>query len=88
MENDGALPMSNGTQAPEGHVVAATRPEDENSIVGPALYAVVADTHEQAEAVVRDLVTPDTLVEIAGGLLNPETVERLALVPGQAKQIG
>jgi mRNA-degrading endonuclease toxin of MazEF toxin-antitoxin module len=74
--------------APEGHVVAARSPDDANRVFGPALYAVVTDTLEQAEAAVRDLVPAGTTVEVGGGVLTEETTERLALVPGEAKQIG
>jgi hypothetical protein len=80
--------MSVDAKAPEGHVVAATSPFDATCLLGPALYAVVTDTREHAEAAVRVLVSPQTIVEAAGGPLNPETVARLALVVGEVKQIG
>jgi hypothetical protein len=80
--------MSDDVKSPEGHVVAATLPLSDNSVVGPALFAVVADTREQAEEAVRILVSPNAIVEAAGGALTAETIERLALVPGEAKQIG
>ena len=80
--------MGDAPKGPDGHVVVATAPELEGGVLGPALYAVVADTPEQAEAAVQDVTPPDTLVEATGGTLKPETVARLALVPGEAKQIG
>ena len=80
--------MSVDAKAPEGHVVAVTSPFDASCILGPALYAIVTDTREHAVDAVRILAAPQTIVEAAGGPLNPETVARLALVLGEAKQIG
>ncbi len=72
----------------EAHVVVANAPDAAHNVLGPSLYAVIADTPEEAEAAVQDITPPDTLVEVTGGPLKSETVERLALVPGEAKQIG
>lgn len=72
----------------EAHVVVATVPITEGTVVGPTLYAVIADTAAQAEAAVQAVAAPDAVVAATGGPLNSETVERLALVPGEAKQIG
>jgi hypothetical protein len=57
-------------------------------IIGSTLYAVIADTPEQAEAAVEAVAPPDSIVVVTGGPLKPETVERLALVPGEPKEIG
>lgn len=80
--------MVDGFKAPEGHVVAAKSPDGANSGFGAALFAVVTDTLEQAESAVRDLVPPGTIIEAAGAPIADKTVERLELVPGEAKQIG
>ena len=80
--------MGEDIRTPEAHVVVANTPDKDGSIVGPALYAVVTHTPEQAEAAVQEVVSPESTVEVTGGPLKPETAERLALVPGQAKQIG
>lgn len=80
--------MSDKPALTEAHVVVATSPGEEDSIVGPKLFAVIADTPEQAEAAVQAVVPPEATVAAMGGPLKSETVERLELVPGEAKQIG
>jgi hypothetical protein len=80
--------MGDDVKTPEAHVVVAQAPDAAGGLVGPALYAVVADTPEEAEAAVQDVTPPDTIIAATGGPLKQETVERLALQPGLAKQIG
>lgn len=80
--------MADETGPTEAHVVVVKAPESEASLVGTTLYAVLAETPEAAQAAVQDVAAPETTVETTGGPLKPETVERLALVPGEPKQIG
>ena len=79
--------MGDEASGPEAHVVVANVPDPAHS-VGASLFAVIADTPQEAEAAVQDVTPPNTLVEVTGGPLKSETVEGLALVPGEAKQIG
>ena len=58
--------MSENVKAPEGHVVAAKVPGPEESGVASALFAVVADSPEEAATAVQDLVPTDTEVLRAG----------------------
>lgn len=85
---EAGLRMDGELKAREAHLVVATAPGAEGGVVGPALYAVVADSPEEAEAAVQDVTPPDSIVASAGGPLKQETAERLALEPGVAKQIG
>ena len=80
--------MNDKSKAPEAHVVVAKAPDGEKPSIGSSLYAVLADTPEQAEAAVEAVAPPDSIVVATGGPLKRETVERLALIPGEAKEIG
>jgi hypothetical protein len=48
-------------------------------------YAVMADTREQAAALVREAVEPSAYVEVTDGKLLPATAEALGLRPGEPK---
>ena len=80
--------MNGKAEGPEAHVVVAKAPKGAIPIVGPALYAVVADSPAQAEAAIRAIAPSDTTLVATGGPFKPETVERLALVPREARIIG
>ena len=80
--------MADETVATDAHVVVASGPLAEDSVIGSALYAVVADTPGQAIAAVLHIAPPEATVVATGRPLKPETAERLALVPGEVKQIG
>lgn len=80
--------MGKDVKAPEGHVVVARAPALDDSGVASALYAVVAETPEQAAAAVQDVVAANTELEVTGGPLSSETIERLHLDLGHPKQIG
>lgn len=72
----------------EARVVVATSSLLKDSDRVPALFAVVADTLEEAISAVRDVAPAGFDISIMGGPLSSDTVERLALEPGTAKQIG
>ena len=79
--------MSDASVPREAHVVVAAASDDPTGI-GPKLFAVISETPEQAEAAVQAVVPPGEIVTATGGPLKPETVERLEIVAGEAKQIG
>jgi hypothetical protein len=80
--------MGEKTKRPGAHVVVAKVPAGTRPIIGSILYAVIADTPEQAETAVEAVAPADSVVVVTGGPLKPETAERLALVPGEPKEIG
>ena len=69
-------------------VVASGRGDHACVLADPRLFAVVAASAEEAEAVVQAVVPGDVVIAAVSAPLTPKTVDALDLQAGEVKQIG